>query len=282
MSRGRSPWAPRRLDGWCRRDLVRVGIGGAFLVAAGPSLPQARAATDKLEAAVAAAVGGRPLATDLLTLDLPRSYDFGNTVPLAFAVASPMTDAEHVRRVAVFAAGNPFPEVLTAHFTPANGRAALETRIRLNEGEQEVVVVAELSDGRAAIARQPIKVAISGCSADSGAGDIAEMPPPEPRLKLPTAARPGEVVEIRTMISHWMETGLRRDAEDRPIPRRIIHRMVCDLDGVEVFAADLAPAVAANAYLTFPLIARGAGRLTFTWFEDGGGIYRASEELVVS
>jgi sulfur-oxidizing protein SoxZ len=108
------------------------------------------------------------------------------------------------------------------------------------------------------------------------------MPMPAPRLKLPRDIRSGEVVEIRTMIAHWMETGLRRDPDGRPIPRRIINRMACDLDGQEVFAADLTPAVAANAYLTFPLLARGSGRLTVTWTEDGGGLYRASQDLAVS
>lgn len=282
MQIGRPSGALGRSGGWRRRDLVRIGAGGAVLAAAGAILPVARAATG-LEAAVAAAVDGRPLGpADLLTLDLAASNDFGNTVPLGVTVASPMTDADHVRKVAVFAAGNPFPEVVTFHFSRANGLASAQTRIRLNEGTQDVVAVAELSDGRAIVARRATKVAVSGCSSESGASDTAAMPPPEPRLKIPVAARPGDVVEIRTMISHWMETGLRRDGEDRAIPRRIIHRMVCDLDGAEVFAADLTPAVAANAYLTFPLVARGTGRLRFTWNEDGGGIYRATEELAVS
>ena len=53
------------------------------------------------------------------------------------------------------------------------------------------------------------------------------MPLPEPRLKLPAAVRRGEIVEISTMISHWMETGLRFDAAGKPIPRRIINQMAC-------------------------------------------------------
>jgi sulfur-oxidizing protein SoxY len=236
-----------------------------------------------MESAVSAAIGDRALRpADLLQVDLPAAYDFGSTIPLGIVVSSPMTAVDHVRRVSVFAQGNPFPEVATLHFTPANGQAHATTRIRLNEGTQRVVAVAELSDGRALVAERSIEVAISGCSAESGAGEIAAMPMPEPRLKLPTAVRPGEVVEVRTMISHWMETGLRRDAQDRPIPRRIINRMVCELDGEQVFAADLTPAVAANAYLSFPLRARGSGRLTFTWSEDGGAIYRIGQDLAVS
>ena len=69
-------------------------------------------------------------------LDLPQRFDYGNTVPLAVTVDSPMTEADHVRRVSVFAEGNPFPEVASFHFTPANGRASASTRIRLNEGSR--------------------------------------------------------------------------------------------------------------------------------------------------
>lgn len=280
MMAGRPIRVPGRPAGLRRREVV--GAGGAMLLAAWSGVPAARAATG-LESAVAAAIGGRPLGpADLLQMDLPAAYDFGTTIPLGLAVASPMTEADHVRRVSVFARGNPFPEVATLYFTPANGQAHVSTRIRLNEGTQGVVAVAELSDGRAVLAERSIKVAVSGCSAESGADEIAAMPMPEPRLKLPTAIRPGEVVEVRTMISHWMETGLRRDAQDRPIPRRIINRMVCELDGEQVFAADLTPAIAANAYLSFPLRARGSGRLTFTWSEDGGAIYRVGQDLAVS
>ena len=108
-----------------------------------------------------------------------------------------------------------------------------------------------------------------------------EMPRPEPRLKVPVEARRQEIVEIRTMISHWMETGLRIDAAGNPIPRRIINRMVCLHGDEPIFAADLTPAIAANAYLSFPMVARQSAVLTFTWREDGGAEYRASHSLTV-
>ena len=81
------------------------------------------------------------------------------------------------------------------------------------------------------------------------------------------------------MISHWMETGLRIDAAGQPIPRRIINRMVCDRDGEPIFAADLTPAIAANAYLSFPMVARESAVLDFVWREDGGAEYHASHCL---
>ena len=262
-----------------RRALVR-GVGAAAAAAcAWP--PPARASTS-VDAAVDKLLAGRePVEAPFLMIDLPSSFDYGTTIPLAVTVDSPMTETEHVQRVSVFAEGNPFPEVARVDFTPANGRASASTRIRLNEGTQEVVAVAELSDGRVWLARRSTKVAISGCAAESGVTEGYGMPPPEPRVKLPATARRDEIIEISTMISHWMETGLRIDSAGRPIPRRIINRMVCARDGEPIFAADLTPAIAANAYLSFPLVARAPAVLTFTWWEDGGAEYRASRPLTV-
>lgn len=279
MGRGHPPGVPgRRL---ARRELLGVSGAGAAAAAAWAWLPSAFAATG-VEAAVAELLAGREaLGAGPLRLDLPDRFDYGTTVPLAVTVESPMTAADHVRRVSVFADGNPFPEVASVQFTPANGRASVSTRIRLNEGKREVVAVAELSDGRAWLARRTIGVAISGCSSESGVEAGYAMPAPEPRLKLPAEARRDEIVEVRTMISHWMETGLRSDAGGRPIPRRIINRLVCEEDGEPIFAADLTPAIAANAYLSFPLLARESAVLAFTWREDGGAEYHARQSLTV-
>ena len=137
-------------------------------------------------------------------------------MPLAVAVDSPMTEANHVRRVDVLAEGNPFPEVATFHFTPDSGRASVSTRIRLNQGEQEVVAVAELSDGSAWVGRRAVRVSVSGCSAEAGVEVGYAMPTPEPRLKVPAQVSRGEIVEIKTMISHRMETGLRIDVAGIP------------------------------------------------------------------
>jgi sulfur-oxidizing protein SoxY len=267
------------LGGMTRRALVRAGGGGA-VAAFWASLPPAIAAS--VDAAVEEVLAGRAFVeSSRLRIDLPEHFDYGTSVPLAVTVESPMTEADHVRRVSVFAAGNPFPEVASIHFTPANGRPSVSTRIRLNEGKQEVIAVAELSDGRAWLSRRAIEVAISGCSSETGVAVGQRMPRPEPRLKVPVEARRHEIVEIRTMISHWMETGLRTDAAGNPIPRRIINRMVCLDDGEPIFAADLTPAIAANAYLSFPMVARRSAVLAFVWREDGGAEYRASHSLTV-
>jgi sulfur-oxidizing protein SoxY len=283
-ARSAGPRRPRRDGGGTTRRALLVRAGRFGVAAATPAWAWSPAlgATTGVDVAVRELLTGRGFAESPgFRLDLPERFESGNTVPLAVALDSPMTGADHVRRVTLLAEGNPFPEVANLHFTPGNGRTSASTRIRLNEGRQQVVAVAELSDGRVWLARRTVEVAVSGCSAESGVAVGEAMPLPEPRLKLPAQARRDEIVEVRTMISHRMETGLRVDAAGRPIPRRIINRMVCTRDGEPVFAADLTPAVAANAYLGFTLVARESAVLTFAWREDGGGEYRATRPLTV-
>ena len=78
-----------------------------------------------------------------------------------------------------------------------------------------------------------------------------------------------------------METGLRTDTAGDPLPRRIIHRMECGFGGRRVFAADLSPAIAANAYLNFAVKIERSGMMEFAWHEDGGAVYRAERRVVV-
>jgi len=264
-----------------RRGLVRAAGAGAVGWEAWGCLPAVAAATTVKEALEKLLSGRTPVESGRVRLELPESFDYGNTVPLAFSVDSPMTATDCVRRVDVFAEGNPFPEVATFHFTPDSGRASVSTRIRLNEGEQEVVAVAELSDGSARIGRRAVQISISGCSAEPGVAVAYPMPTPKPRLNVPAEVSRDEIVEIKTMISHRMETGLRTDAQGDPIPRRIINKMTCSRDGRLIFAADLSPAIAASAYLTFYMVARASGALEFTWHEDGGATYRATHPLAV-
>jgi sulfur-oxidizing protein SoxY len=264
-----------------RRRLVCTAGAGAIVWVVHAYLPPVAAAggvRDALEDLLA----GRPAsASGRVRLELPARFEYGNTVPLAVTVDSPMTASDYVRRVDVLAEGNPFPEVGTFHFSPESGRAGVATRIRLNEGEREVIAVAECSDASVAVARRSVRVSVSGCSAESGVRADYVMPTPKPRLKVAAPVAQGAIVEIKTMISHRMETGLDTDTDDHRIPRRIINKMTFGQDGRLIFAADLSPAIAANAYLTFWMVARGAGTLEFTWHEDGGAVYRATHPLAV-
>ena len=108
------------------------------------------------------------------------------------------------------------------------------------------------------------------------------MNSPEPRTKAPSSAKRGEIIEIKTLLMHPMETGLRRDGNSNLIPRKIINRFVCKYNGTSVFSIDLYPAVAANPYMEFHAVARETGTLEFIWHEDGGKIYTSSRNITVS
>ncbi len=108
------------------------------------------------------------------------------------------------------------------------------------------------------------------------------MVTPIPRVLVPDSVTKGEIFQVKALISHQMETGLRHDSAGSVIPRKIINKFVCRYDGVEVFVADLHEAVAANPYLEFYLRARESGRLEFVWQEDGGAAYFLAHQLVVA
>jgi len=108
------------------------------------------------------------------------------------------------------------------------------------------------------------------------------MVAPTPRIQVPRTATKGEIFQVKALISHQMETGLRRDGEGEVIPRKIINKFVCRYNGVDVFAVNLHEAVAANPYFEFYLRATDSGRLDFIWQEDGGGVYSLAQQLAVS
>jgi sulfur-oxidizing protein SoxZ len=91
------------------------------------------------------------------------------------------------------------------------------------------------------------------------------------RIRIPTTAKVGDVIEIKTLISHVMETGQRRDQSGKPIPRNIIHTFTAAFEGKEVFKAELQPGISANPYIAFFLKVPGSGELTMTWEDDNGG-----------
>jgi sulfur-oxidizing protein SoxZ len=89
-------------------------------------------------------------------------------------------------------------------------------------------------------------------------------------VNLPKQARRGEIIEIRTLAGHDMETGFRRTQLGELIPRDIITRFECTYNGVEVFRAELHPAMAANPLITFNTVAVESGTLEFRWTGDNG------------
>lgn len=107
------------------------------------------------------------------------------------------------------------------------------------------------------------------------------MAEPKPRVRVPKKAAKGEVVEIKTLISHEMESGQRKDKNGNPIPRKIINKFTCTMNGAEVFSADLEPAISANPYLSFFVKIDEPADLVFTWVDDDGSVYEASDKVAV-
>jgi sulfur-oxidizing protein SoxZ len=108
------------------------------------------------------------------------------------------------------------------------------------------------------------------------------MVTPTPRVQVPGTAAKGELLPIKTLISHQMETGLRHDSQGKVIPRQIINKFICRYNGEEVFSVDLHEAMAANPYLEFYVRATESGRLYFEWQEDGNAVYTLESTLSVS
>lgn len=106
--------------------------------------------------------GGDAAESGRVTLEMPEIAENGNTVPLTVSVDSPMSSADYVKRVMVVADANPRPGVATFHFTPKSGVAEASTRMRLAK-TQNVIAIAEMSDGTFHMAKTTVKVTIGGC-----------------------------------------------------------------------------------------------------------------------
>ena len=101
-------------------------------------------------------------------------------------------------------------------------------------------------------------------------------------INVPASAKRGDVIEIKTLMSHIMETGYRHTDTGERVPRDIITSFSCLYNGVEVFRADLFPAISANPFLTFTTIAMDSGSFEFRWTGDNGFSETASAPITVA
>jgi sulfur-oxidizing protein SoxY len=146
-----------------RRDLLKLAGAGALTVVASSLLPGlAKADAASVAEAIKKLIGDKQPTEGRITLELPQIAENGRTVPIAFEVDSPMSDTDYVKAVHIFADKNPRPDVATFHFTPASAKARVATRMRLAK-TQNVIAVAEMSDGSVYMAKNQIKVTIGGC-----------------------------------------------------------------------------------------------------------------------
>ena len=145
-----------------RREFA-IGTAAALSVAALPlSAVLAQDQTQAWELAVRKILGEAKPIDGKMTLELPEIAENGNTVPFTVSVESPMTEKDHVKAIHIIATANPQPGVATFRLTPLSGKAAVSSRMRLAR-TQDVIGIAELSDGRFLMVKRPVKVTIGGC-----------------------------------------------------------------------------------------------------------------------
>lgn len=104
----------------------------------------------------------------------------------------------------------------------------------------------------------------------------------KPRVKAPKSASAGEVVTIKTLISHPMESGQRKDSDGNPIPRSIINRFTAEYNGKSVIDITMEPAISTNPYFEFDATVPEAGEFKFTWYDDDGSVYEDTKPVTIA
>lgn len=226
-------------------------------------------------------LGAGPFEREGIAIESADHVDNGASVPLTIRLASAMTEIDHPRVVHVVAHANPNPQVVSAWLGPGCGRAEFSTRIRL-ERSQRITAVAQMSDGRLLRADEDVEILVGAC-ADASSGtpqDIASFAP-QSRVSVPATARAGDIIAIRAIISHPMETGLRLDEFEDWVRQRIISRFSCSFNGREIFRARLYPAVSANPFFQFSARAQASGTFEFDWYDTQDMTFRNRAQLTV-
>lgn len=144
------------------RRQVLIAAGGLALAGIASRIRPAVADAASVQEAIKKVIGDKNTKPGRITLKLPEIAENGNTVPVSFSVDSPMTKKDYVKAVHLFAEANPRPNVGSFYFSPTSGQATASTRMRLLK-TQNVVAVAEMSDGAVYMAKTKVKVTIGGC-----------------------------------------------------------------------------------------------------------------------
>ena len=104
----------------------------------------------------------------------------------------------------------------------------------------------------------------------------------KPRVRVPKTASAGETITIKTLISHQMESGQRKDSDGNVIPRQIINRFTAEFNGEIVIDVTMEPAISTNPYFEFDAVVPESGEFVFTWYDDNGDVYTTSSPITVS
>ncbi|HSV28404.1 MAG TPA: thiosulfate oxidation carrier complex protein SoxZ [Candidatus Omnitrophota bacterium] len=105
--------------------------------------------------------------------------------------------------------------------------------------------------------------------------------PAQIKTRIPSKAAKGEIIEIKAQVTHDMESGNRKDASGKVLPRRIINKMVCTWNNDVVCSSDWYPAMSGNPFISFHALATESGKITLKFHDDNGEIHEASADIVV-
>lgn len=101
------------------------------------------------------------------------------------------------------------------------------------------------------------------------------------KVRIPAKARKGEIIEIKAQLSHDMESGQRKDADGKPIPRRVVTKFTCTWNNDPIISADWHQAVSANPISTFFAVASASGKIKLSWWDEAGTVYDYTHDIVV-
>ena len=204
----------------------------------------------------------RRCSTGKVKLDMPPLVENGNTVPMTVSVDSPMTADDYVKSIHVFNEKNPQPNVGNFYLGPRAGRAQVSTRIRLADS-QKIVAIAEIS-------RRLVLVGQRRRRGDAGrlhrGGDLMASA----LINVPTKAKRGDIIEIKTLMSHIMETGYPPHRRRRRRPARHHHELLLPLQWRGDFPRRSVPGDRGQPVHHFFTIATESGTLEFDWIGDNG------------
>lgn len=260
-----------------RRKVLQHGAAGLGLILLSP-FAWASEAWQQLDAAKQILNGATPI-TQGLTLDLPHVSEDGSAVPLGIQFNGDLADDDYLTDIHLFAAGNPQPEIATFRLNELSRYPDIATRVRLNE-TQHVVAIAKSHQGETFAVSQEVRITVSGCLMRSE--DSQTEPLTNPRVSVNQQVAAGDPLEVRTLINHPMETGLREDSSGERLPRHIIEQFTVRLGDEVAFEAELHQSISANPYLRFHLTPHQSGELVFEWQDDQDEQAQHTSELSVS
>ncbi len=220
--------------------------------------------------------GSTPLQSGL-KLDLPSVSEDGSAIAVGIQFdEQQLQSGDRLVSLHLFATENPRPELITFRLLSEQALPDFNTRIRLNESQQ-VIAVALSEQGHSWISAKDVRVTISGCLvADAQQKILTSMQ--DPRIALPRRIKPGEPVELRTLIKHPMETGLRLAADGNLIAQNLVQTLHLSIDEKPALEVQFASGTAANPYVR--LLVQGEGKdLVFRWQDQQGNKVTEKRQL---